>query len=264
MEIAIKVIDLNFTYHDGTTGLKQISFEIKTGQTVLIMGANGTGKSTLLLNLMGILRGTGKIEIFGVSMNKKNLPEIRRRLGLVFQNPDDQLFCPTVFDDVAFGPINLGYDKETVVQEVKRALSAVRMEGFKERSSHHLSFGEKKKIAIASVLSMNPEILMLDEPTAGLDPRSASELIDILYQLKEDGKTILSTTHDLYFASELADEIFVMGEGKDIIAKDVPHLILSAQELLLENNLIHKHRYSTGFGSALRESENWSLQFRIA
>jgi len=243
MKTAIKVVDLNFTYHDGTIGLKQISLEIEAGQTVLIMGANGTGKSTLLLNLMGILRGTGEIEIFGISMNKKNLTEIRKRLGLVFQNPDDQLFCPTVFDDVAFGPINLGYDKETVMQEVKRALSAVRMEEFEERLSHHLSFGEKKKIAIASVLSMNPEILVLDEPTAGLDPKSASELIDILYQLKDDGKTILSTTHDLYFASELADEIFVMGEDKDVVAKGVPHLILSDQELLLGNNLIHKHKH---------------------
>ena len=244
MKIAIKVINLSFTYHDGTVGLKQISFEIETGKTVLIMGANGTGKSTLLLNLMGILRGTGEVEIFGIPMNKKNLTEIRRRLGLVFQNPDDQLFCPTVFDDVAFGPINLGYDKETVMQEVEGSLSAVKMAGFEERSSHHLSFGEKKKIAIASVLSMNPEILMLDEPTAGLDPKSASELIDILYQLREDGKTILSTTHDLYFASELADEIFVMGEEKNIVAKGTPHLILSDRKLLLENNLIHKHRYA--------------------
>ncbi len=243
MKTAIKVTDLSFTYHDGTAGLKQISFEIETGKTVLIMGANGTGKSTLLLNLMGILRGTGEIKIFGVSMNKKNLAEIRKRLGLVFQNPEDQLFCPTVFDDVAFGPINLGYDKEKVMQEVKRALSIVRMEKFAERSSHHLSFGEKKKIAIASVLSMNPAILMLDEPTAGLDPRSASEFIDILYQLKDDGKTIISTTHDLYFASELADEIFVMDEEKNIAAKDTPHLILSDQKLLLGNNLIHKHKH---------------------
>ena len=147
-----------------------------------------------------------------------------------------------MFDDVAFGPINLGYDKEQVVQKVKQALSIVRMEKFEERSSHHLSFGEKKKIAIASVLSMNPAILMLDEPTAGLDPRSASEFIDILHQLKDDGKTIISTTHDLYFASELADEIFVMGEEKNIVAKNAPNLILSNRELLLENNLIHKSR----------------------
>ena len=160
MEIAIKITDLNFVYPDSTIGLNKVSFEIKKGQTVLIIGANGTGKSTLLLNLMGILNGEGELEIFGVPMNKKNLTDVRRRLGLVFQNPDDQLFCPTVFDDVAFGPINLGYDEETVIQNVKRALSAVRMEGFEERSSHHLSFGEKKKVSIASVLSMEPEILL--------------------------------------------------------------------------------------------------------
>ena len=184
MELAIRVINLSFKYPDGTSGLKEISFEVEKGETVLIVGANGTGKSTLLLNLMGVFRGEGEIEIFGARLNKKNLTELRKRIGLVFQNPDDQLFCPTVFDDVAFGPINLGYDKETDMQEVSKALSAVRMEDFEERSSHHLSFGEKKKVAIASVLSMNPDILLLDEPTGGLDPRSAAELIDILYQLK--------------------------------------------------------------------------------
>lgn len=240
MEIAIKVVNLSFVYPDGTTGLNKVSFEIERGQTALIIGANGTGKSTLLLNLMGILKGDGEIEIFGMPMKKKNLTDIRRRLGLVFQNPDDQLFCPTVFDDVAFGPINLGYDREKVIQQVERALSFVRMEGFRQRSSHHLSFGEKKKVSIASVLSMEPEILLLDEPTGGLDPRSASELMDILYQLKEKGKTILATTHDLNFVSELADIVFIMGEGKNIVAKDLPHIILSNRTLLIENNLIHK------------------------
>jgi len=238
MGTAIRVTNLGFTYHDGTRGLKEISFEVEKGQTVLIVGANGTGKSTLLLNLMGILRGEGKIEIFGARFNKKNLTEVRKRLGLVFQNPDDQLFCPTVFDDVAFGPINLGHDKETVMQEVSKALSVVRMDGFENRPSHHLSFGEKKKVAIASVLSMNPDILLLDEPTGGFDPRSAAELIDILYRLKEEGKTILATTHDLHFVSELADAVIVMNTGS-IVAKDSPDLVLSNRALLLENNLVY-------------------------
>jgi cobalt/nickel transport system ATP-binding protein len=242
MEIAIKVTDLSFVYPDGTIGLNKVSFEIRKGQTVVIVGANGTGKSTLLLNLMGISRGEGEIEIFGVPMNKKSLSEVCGRLGLVFQNPDDQLFCPTVFDDVAFGPINLGYGEETVRQKVKKALSSVRMERFYERSSHHLSFGEKKKVSLASVLSMDPEILLLDEPTGGLDPRSASELLEILHHLKEEGKTILTTTHDLYFVSELADIVFVMGESKNIVAKDLPHIIFSNRKLLLENNLIHQSR----------------------
>ena len=240
MEIAIKVTDLSFVYPDATIGLNKVSLEIRKGQTVLIIGANGTGKSTLLLNLMGIFKGEGEIEIFGMPMKKKNLSEICKRLGLVFQNPDDQLFCPTVFDDVAFGPINLGLNEKAVIQKVKRALSAVRMEGFEERSSHHLSFGEKKKVSIASVLSMEPEILLLDEPTGGLDPRSAYELMEILHQLKEEGKTILTTTHDLYFVSELADIVFVMGEGKNIVAKDLPYIILSNRKLLVENNLIHQ------------------------
>lgn len=241
MDTAIRTTNLTFTYPEGTRGLKGISFEVKKGETVLIVGANGTGKSTLLLNLMGILRGEGAIEIFGVRLTKKNLAEVRQRIGLVFQSPDDQLFCPTVFDDVAFGPINLGYDKETVVQEVSKALSAVRMEGFEERSSHHLSFGEKKKVAIASVLSMNPEILLLDEPTGGLDPRSAAELIDILYQLKEKGKTILSTTHDLHFVSELADTVIVMNSGS-IVAQDSAEAILSHRALLVKNNLVYQNR----------------------
>ncbi|HHT9124927.1 MAG TPA: energy-coupling factor ABC transporter ATP-binding protein [Candidatus Brocadiia bacterium] len=243
MSEAIKVGHLFYTYPDKTVGLQDINLDVAKGETVIIIGANGTGKSTLLLNLIGILRGRGEIEILGNVLNDKNLRTIRKEMGLVFQNPDDQLFCPTVLDDVAFGPVNLGWDRDVVLQESRNALALVRMEKVESRPSHHLSFGEKKRVAIATLLSMKPQILLMDEPTGGLDPRSCTELIEILYVLKDQGKTILATSHDLHMVSEIADRVCVLSEEKTIVADGPFKEILSNQELLLKNNLIHQHRH---------------------
>lgn len=243
MSKAIKVRHLYYTYPDKTTGLKDINLAVAKGETVIVIGANGTGKSTLLLNLMGILRGEGEIEVLGNVLNGKNLRTIRREMGLVFQNPDDQLFCPTVLDDVAFGPINLGWERDVVLHESRKALALVRMEKVESRPSHRLSFGEKKRVAIATLLSMKPQILLMDEPTGGLDPRSCTELIEILYALKEQGKTIFATSHDLHMVAEIADRVCVLSEEKTIVADGTFKEILSNHELLLKNSLVHQHRH---------------------
>ncbi|MCF6158819.1 MAG: ATP-binding cassette domain-containing protein [wastewater metagenome] len=239
----IKVSDLRYYYPDGTAGLKDVSFEVEEGETLVIIGANGTGKSTLFLNLMGILEGEGCINIMGLTANKKNIKEIRKRMGLLFQDPDDQLFCPTVLDDVSFGPLNLGWDPDEVTAVSQKALMMVDLEGYESRTSHHLSYGEKKRAAIATVLSMDPRILLLDEPTSGLDPRSTSKCINILYNLKSQGKTLLIVTHDIFLAQEIADRILVFSEEKRPVAIGNYREILSNRDLLLKNNLIHQHQH---------------------
>ncbi|GAI20759.1 unnamed protein product, partial [marine sediment metagenome] len=172
MEEIVRIDNLSFCYPDGQQALTDISLTIYQGETVALIGPNGAGKSTLLLHLNGILRSNGMVEIFSRPIDDKNLRWVRSKVGLVFQNPDDQLFSPTVFDDVAFGPINMGYPETEVRESVTKALDWVGMTGYEQRSPHHLSVGEKKRIAIATVLSMTPEILVIDEPTANLDPGS--------------------------------------------------------------------------------------------
>lgn len=239
----IIVSNLNYQYPDGTTALSDVSFDVKEGETLVVIGANGTGKSTLFMNLMGVLDGNGHIEIMGLTLNKTNKKEIRQGMGMVFQNPDDQLFCPTVMDDVSFGPLNLGWDNDRVIAASQEALALVGMEGQGSRTSHHLSFGEKKRVAIATVLSMNPKILLLDEPTSGLDPRSSSKFINILYTLKSQGKTLLIVTHDVFLAQEIADRVLVFSEEKRPAATGNYNEILSNYDLLLKNNLVHQHRH---------------------
>lgn len=239
----IKVSNLNYRYPDGTVGLKDVSFEVEEGETVVIIGANGTGKSTLFMNLMGVLDGDGHIEITGLTLNKIHLKEIRRRMGMVFQNPDDQLFCPTVMDDISFGPLNMGWDENQVNTASRDALTLVGLEGYESRSSYHLSYGEKKRASIATVLSMNPKILLLDEPTGGLDPRSSSKFINLLYTLKSQGRTLLIVTHDIFLAWEIADRVLVFSEEKRPVAMGDYKDILSNYNLLLKNNLVHQHRH---------------------
>jgi len=172
-EVVLQVINLHFSYPDGHVALRGIDLTLRKGEKVALVGPNGAGKSTLILHLNGILNGgKGAIHIAGLPVNEKNLPQIRAAVGLVFQNPDDQLFSPTVFEDVAFGPLHMGYDEAEVRQRVEHALAQVQMSAYRDRLSHHLSVGEKKRIAIATVLSMSPQLLVLDEPSAGLDPRS--------------------------------------------------------------------------------------------
>jgi cobalt/nickel transport system ATP-binding protein len=229
--LAIETKDLKFAYPDGTVALSGIDLAVEEGESVGIVGPNGAGKSTLLLHLNGILRGRGEVNIFGLPVVKDNLREIRRRVGLVFQDPDDQLFSPTVFDDVAFGPINMGLPAEEVKREVKRALAAVGMEGTEKRSAHHLSFGQQKRVSIATVLSMRPDLLVLDEPSSNLDPRARRELAELLQGLPV---TKVVVTHDLPFVFEICERVIIL-EGGEVAADGEVFSILS-DEVLLERH----------------------------
>jgi cobalt/nickel transport system ATP-binding protein len=200
---------------------------------VALVGPNGAGKSTLILQLNGILQGKGEIEIGGMRLKRDNLPVIRAMVGLVFQNPDDQLFSPTVFEDVAFGPLHMGLPEKEVLTRVNSALEAVRMTSYRDRLSHHLSMGEKKRIAIATVLSMKPKLLILDEPSAGLDPRARRTLINLLRELPI---TMLVSTHDMKLVQELFPRTIVMDEGQ-IVADGPTKNILENEELLTAHGL---------------------------
>ncbi len=211
MERAVEIENLSFSYPDGRQVLVDINLTIDKGETVAIIGPNGAGKSTLLLHLNGILNGKGMVRILGTPLNDKNLKWIRSKVGMVFQDPDDQLFSPTVFDDVAFGPINIGCSREEVRERVSRALNGVGMSHYEQRSPHHLSVGEKKRIAIATVLSMEPEILVIDEPSANLDPRAKWDLIELLRGLP---LTKLIASHDLELVQALCQRTVVLDGGR--------------------------------------------------
>jgi cobalt/nickel transport system ATP-binding protein len=233
MTSVLQVHDLHFSYHDGLAALRGVSFEMCEGEKVALVGPNGAGKSTLMLHLNGILSGHGTVRVGDNSLTRDNLPVIRSMVGLVFQNPDDQLFSPTVFEDVAFGPLHMGLPMGEIESRVKSALEAVRMSGFRDRLSHHLSVGEKKRIAIATVLSMNPQILVLDEPSAGLDPRARRTLINLLRELPI---TMLVSTHDMKLVQELFPRTIVMDEGQ-IVADSQTKDILQNEELLTAHGL---------------------------
>ncbi len=227
----LQVQDLHFSYPDGHQALRGIDLSVCEGEKVALVGPNGAGKSTLMLHLNGILGESSPISIAGLEVNKKNLPMIRALVGLVFQNPDDQLFSPTVFDDVAFGPLHMGLPEEEVYLRVEKALADVHMSDFGERLPHHLSMGQKKRIAIATVLAMQPHILVLDEPSAGLDPRSRRSLINFL---KELPITMLVSTHDLRMVEDLFPRMVIMDEGK-IVADDY------SRDLLQDDDLLEAH-----------------------
>jgi cobalt/nickel transport system ATP-binding protein len=233
MTSVLQIHDLHFSYHDGLAALRGVSFEMCEGEKVALVGPNGAGKSTLMLHLNGILSGHGEVTVGGNHLTRDNLPVIRSMVGLVFQNPDDQLFSPTVFEDVAFGPLHMGLPMDEIESRVKSALEAVRMSSFRDRLSHHLSVGEKKRIAIATVLSMDPQILILDEPSAGLDPRGRRTLINLLHELPI---TMLVSTHDMRLVQELFPRTIVMDEGQ-IVADGKTKEILQNEELLTAHGL---------------------------
>ncbi len=229
MHHSIEIDHLSFSYPDGTQALRSISLHIEPCEKVALVGPNGAGKSTLILHLNGILTGEGAIRVCGLDVVTKNFGKVRARVGLVFQTPDDQLFSPTVFDDVAFGPLYQGLPANEVRLRVAEALEAVHMGGYAKRVSHHLSVGEKKRIAIATVLSMKPEVLVLDEPTAGLDPRARRSFIHLLRELP---LTMLVSTHDMLLVEELFPRMVIMDEGE--IVADGPTDELMGDAALLE------------------------------
>jgi cobalt/nickel transport system ATP-binding protein len=228
MQELIKIENLSFGYPDGQQALTDINLGIYRGDSVAIVGPNGAGKSTLVLHFNGILRSNGHVKLLGKPIDDNNLKWVRSRVGVVFQNPDDQLFSPTVFDDVAFGPMNMGYSQAEVEQAVKMALGLVGMSGFEKRSPHHLSVGEKKRIAMATVLSMSPEVLVIDEPTSNLDPRGKWDIIEVL---KGFSITKIIVSHDLEMVRELCSRMVIIDQGR--VAVDAKTIDLLADKKLL-------------------------------
>jgi cobalt/nickel transport system ATP-binding protein len=233
MDEVIRIRDLSFAYPDGRQALVGISLVIRRGESVALIGPNGAGKSTLLLHLNGLLDGSGRVEVLARAVDEKSIREIRRKIGLVFQNPDDQLFSATVFDDVAFGPLNLGLTEEEVRRAVAGALAQVGMAGYEMRSPHHLSLGEKKRVAIATILSMGPEVMVMDEPTSNLDPGAKWQLVQLLRGL---GVTRVIATHDLELVRALCRRVILLDGGR-IIADDSADRILADRSLLAAHGL---------------------------
>jgi energy-coupling factor transporter ATP-binding protein EcfA2 len=241
MTTAVEIRDLHFQYADDHRALQGISLTIEEGENVGLIGPNGAGKSTLLLHLNGILpegfKGRPSVFIHGIPVIKSNGPRIRRDVGLLFQDPDDQIFCPTVYEDVAFGPLQFGISEKDVKDLVRQALMEVGLRDFEKRSPHHLSSGEKQRVCLAGILACRPKILALDEPTRGLDPRGKRQLKTWLRSVPS---TKIIATHDLELVAELCERTVVIDEGK--IVADGPTLkILSDEELMLAHGLEKPH-----------------------
>lgn len=230
---ALRLRGVRYTYPDGTPGLRGVDLEVPAGELVALLGPNGAGKSTLMRLLNGLLRGDGTIEVFGQPLTDDTVRPIRSRIGLLFSNPDDQLFSPTVLDDVAYGPLHQGLDEGEVLARSREALAQVGMEAYEDRTPHRLSLGEKKRVAIATVLSMHPDILVLDEPTASLAPAARHELIELLRGLPQ---TQLIATHDLAMARELATRVVVLSGG-EFVGDGPTEVILSDGAFLATHGL---------------------------
>jgi cobalt/nickel transport system ATP-binding protein len=231
---ALQVTDLTYVYPDGRTALDGVDLTVERGERIAILGPNGAGKTTLALHLNGILSPVrGSVRAGGLPVTKQNLAEIRRRVGIVFQDPDDQLFMPTVGEDVAFGPHNLGLRGTDLDERVAEALAAVGMSGSADRAPHHLSFGERRRIAVATVLAMRPDIIVLDEPSSNLDPQARRELADILLSLPV---TMVLVTHDLPYALQLCPISVVLNDGR-IAAHGVTREILGDGGVMAANRL---------------------------
>jgi cobalt transport protein ATP-binding subunit len=231
-EPIVSVEDVKFSYPAGVSALKGVSLEIKKGEKVAILGPNGSGKSTLILLIAGLLNPTkGQIKVFGQPTTSKDFPKLRSRIGLVFQDPDDQLFTPTVREDVEYGPKNLGLPAKVISERCDHILEDIGISHLKDRPPHRLSFGEKKKVSLATALILRPELLILDEPTANLDLLSRRALIDLLNELNAEGTTIVISTHDVEALPELADRVIVVSHGL-LLGRGEMHEVLQDVALL--------------------------------
>jgi cobalt/nickel transport system ATP-binding protein len=242
------LIRVGYDFSGQVSALQAVNLQVQPGERLTIVGANGSGKSTLLNILDGLLFPTsGEIWAFGRRVTEDGFREasftefFRRRVGLLFQNPDVQLFCPTVLDEIAFGLLQLDCPPEESLEKSREMLKMLGLEKIARRPPHQLSGGEKKKVALASVLAVNPDVLLLDEPTGGLDPRTQVWLVEVLNELHSLGKTIITATHDLSILEEISDRAVVMDESHSIVAEGPPDRILRDLDLLLQVNLVHEH-----------------------
>ncbi len=222
MSCSIDARGLSFRYPDGRLALDAVDLRVPHGERVAVLGPNGAGKTTLMLHLNGLLRGEGALEVAGLEVAPRTMRDLRARVGLVFQDPDDQLFMPTVAEDVAFGPLNLGLDQDEARARVDAALAAVGMQDVAERAPHTLSLGQRRRVAIATVLAMQPSLLVLDEPSANLDPRARRELVGVLDGLEG---TMLLVTHDLPLAAQLCDRAVILDRGRIVADGRCPALL---------------------------------------
>jgi cobalt/nickel transport system ATP-binding protein len=248
---AFELENVSFDY-EGIPALRNLSLRIEHGERVVLLGANGSGKSTLLRLLNGLyFPSAGSVVFEGTPLTPEKLRsngfshDFRRRVALVFQNPDVQLFNPTVFDEIAYGPLQLKWRKEEILHRVDETLTFLGISQLKDRPPYRLSGGEKKRVALASVLVLEPEVLLLDEPTGTLDPRTQSQIVDLIQQWKGTSKTVITATHQLEIVEDIADRVFVLEAG-GVIASGSPAEILGNGDLLLRANLIHAHRHAHG------------------
>lgn len=232
----IEVEDLHYNYRDGTSALDGLTLTIKEGARVVLLGPNGAGKSTLLLHLNGIYHAQqGQVKVLGRELTTRNGKWVRSIVGLVFQDPDDQVFSSTVWEDVAFGPTNLNLSRDEVESRVDAALAAVKMEKYRDKAPYHLSYGQKKRVAIAGVLAMNPRVIILDEPVAYLDPHGKDILMDILNRLNKNGTTVIIATHDVDLAAEWAEQVLVIKDGRTLAQGDTS--LLADEHVVREADL---------------------------
>jgi len=249
-DLVFEAQNVHFSYLGKYPALNGVDFHIERGRKVSIIGANGSGKSTLMHMLDGLIFAErGICKAFGEELKENKFDDeefsvnFRKKVGLVFQNPDVQLFCPTVKEDIVFGPLQLGIPKHDVHQRLEKLVYILGIENLLNRSPHQLSIGEKRKVAIASTLMIDPDILILDEPTAGLDPLTTRHIIDLLLEENLSGKTIITSTHDLHIVGEISDKVFVFSQDKKIVRSGTPEEILEDTALLQDHNLVHIHRH---------------------
>jgi len=251
LQPAFEINDITLDY-EGIPAIRNLSLHVRQGERIALLGANGSGKSTLLRVLDGLyFPASGSVKFRGEAVTTATLQSngfaltFRRQVALVFQNPDVQLFNPTVFDEVAYGPLQLRWGEEELIRRVNETLASMDIIHLKDRPPYRLSGGEKKRVALASVLVLDPEVLLLDEPTAALDPKSQSQIVDLIQQWRGTNKTVITATHQIEIVEDIADRVVVLEAGS-VIAAGTPPEILSNEELLLRANLVHAHRHSHG------------------